>query len=48
MGFQVFDKATAASVLGPVGIATVWSGFGGVCQTNGDGVGGIWHLAKPQ
>jgi len=37
MGFQVFDKATAASVLGPVGIATVWSGFGGVCQTNGDG-----------
>jgi hypothetical protein len=36
-GFQVFDKTTGASVFGPVGIATLWSGFGGVCQTNGDG-----------
>jgi len=36
-GFQVFDKSTGASVLGPAGIATVWTGFGGVCQTNGDG-----------
>ncbi len=36
-GYQVFDKATGASVYGPVGIATIWSGFGGVCQTNGDG-----------
>jgi hypothetical protein len=36
-GFQVFDKTTGASVLGPVGIATVWSGFGGVCQNNGAG-----------
>ena len=32
-GYQVFDKTTGASVLGPAGITTVWSGFGGVCTT---------------
>src|SRR5262249_26500283 len=36
-GYEVFDKTTGASLLGPVGIATIWSGFGGVCQTAGDG-----------
>src|SRR5262245_32130405 len=36
-GFQVFNKSTGASMLGPVGISTVWSGFGGVCETTGDG-----------
>src|SRR5438552_1518539 len=36
-GFQVFDKATGASMLGPVGISTVWSGFSGPCETAGDG-----------
>src|SRR5919204_3813727 len=36
-GFQVFSKATGASVLGPVSISSVWSGFGGVCQSNGAG-----------
>src|SRR5215467_9948077 len=36
-GFQVFDKTTGASLLGPSGIATVWAGFGGVCQNAGDG-----------
>ncbi len=36
-GFQVFDKATGNSLLGPSGIASVWTGFGGVCQSNGDG-----------
>src|SRR5207244_1745591 len=36
-GFQVFNKATGASVLGPVGIGTIWNGFGGVCESNGDG-----------
>ncbi len=36
-GYQVFNKSTGASVLGPSGIATIWSGFGGVCQSNGDG-----------
>ena len=34
-GYQVFNKTTGASVLGPVGITSIWSGFGGVCETNG-------------
>ena len=36
-GFQVFSKSTGASLYGPAGIATLWSGFGGVCQSAGDG-----------
>src|ERR1043166_6675616 len=36
-GYQVFNKSTGASVLGPSAIATIWSGFGGVCQTTGNG-----------
>ncbi len=36
-GIQVFNKTTGASVLGPVGISTIWAGFGGVCQNNGHG-----------
>ena len=36
-GYQVFDKTSGASLLGPSGIATLWSGFGGVCQNNGSG-----------
>src|ERR1051325_89319 len=36
-GFQVFDKTTGASLLGPSGISTIWSGFGGVCESNGNG-----------
>jgi hypothetical protein len=36
-GYQVFNKTTGASQLGPSGITTLWSGFGGVCQTNGSG-----------
>jgi hypothetical protein len=36
-GYQVFNKTTGASVLGPSAITTLWSGFGGVCQTNGSG-----------
>jgi len=36
-GFQVFDKTTGASLYGPASIVSVWSGFGGVCQSNGDG-----------
>src|SRR5438094_2444291 len=36
-GFQVFNKTTGASMLGPSGITTLWSGFGGVCQNNGSG-----------
>ena len=36
-GFQVFDKTSGASVLGPVGISTIWTGFSGPCETAGDG-----------
>jgi hypothetical protein len=37
IGFQVFNKSTGASIYGPVDIATIWSGFGGVCETAGSG-----------
>ena len=36
-GYQVFDKATGASLLGPSAITAIWAGFGGVCQNNGSG-----------
>ena len=36
-GYQVFDKTTGNSVLGPNSIESIWSGFGGVCQTSGFG-----------
>ncbi len=36
-GYQVFNKATGASVLGPVASSSIWAGFGGVCETNGHG-----------
>ncbi|MGI8435531.1 MAG: hypothetical protein ACR2NX_01290 [Chthoniobacterales bacterium] len=35
--FQVFNKTTGASVLGPNSISSIWAGFGGVCETAGDG-----------
>src|SRR5450432_66888 len=35
--YQVFDKTTGASLLGPNSIESIWSGFGGVCQTGGFG-----------
>lgn len=35
--FAVFNKTTGAYVYGPVTINTLWSGFGGGCQTNNDG-----------
>ncbi len=31
--FQVFDKATGVTLIGPLSIASLWSGFGGTCQT---------------
>jgi hypothetical protein len=37
--FAVFDKATGAAVYGPVATNTLWSGFGGQCETNNDGDG---------
>ncbi len=36
-GLQVFNKSTGASVLGPIAISTLWRGFGGVCEFNGNG-----------
>src|SRR5207247_10398515 len=36
-GYQVFDKATGTSVLGPRSISSVWTGFGGVCEIGGSG-----------
>ena len=36
-GYQVFNKSTGASVLGPVASSSIWAGFGGVCETNGHG-----------
>ena len=41
-GYQVFNKTTGASVLGPTAITAIWSGFGGVCQTNGE-----WRPGRP-
>ena len=36
-GIQVFDKTTGNSVLGPESIESLWSGFGGPCETSGAG-----------
>src|SRR5438045_5829170 len=30
-GYQIFNKATGASILAPTAIQAIWSGFGGVC-----------------
>jgi hypothetical protein len=37
VGLVVFDKSTNLVVLGPVPTSSLWSGFGGGCQTNNDG-----------
>src|SRR5207249_3334577 len=37
LSYQVFNKVTGVSVLGPTAISAIWSGFGGVCQSNGNG-----------
>jgi len=34
---EIFDKATGATVLGPAAGNVLWSGFGGICQTDNDG-----------
>ncbi len=36
-GYQVFDKTTGNSVLGPNSIESVWTGFGGACELGGLG-----------
>jgi hypothetical protein len=49
-GYQVFNKANGASVLGPNDISTIWSGFPGVCSsfttTDGDPVVLYDHIAN--
>jgi hypothetical protein len=35
--FAVFNKSTGALISGPIAGNTLWSGFGGGCQTNNDG-----------
>ena len=35
--FAVFDKTTGALLLGPVAGNSLWSGFGGPCETTNDG-----------
>ncbi len=35
--FAVFNKATGAIIAGPTAGNSLWSGFGGGCQTNNDG-----------
>ena len=37
--FAIFNKATGALIAGPTATNTLWSGFGGGCQTNNDGDG---------
>src|SRR4029077_6294849 len=46
-GYQVFDKSTGNSLLGPSAISSIWTGFGGACETlgNGDPVVLYDHLA---
>jgi hypothetical protein len=36
-GLAVFDKTTKSAVYGPVPTNTLWSGFGGQCETDNDG-----------
>src|SRR5438105_1739476 len=36
-GYQVFNKTTGGSVMGPTAISSIWNGFPGVCSTNGHG-----------
>jgi len=53
-GYQVFNKSTGASQLGPSGIATLWQGFGGVCESAGNGdpvvlydqIAGRWIISQ--
>ncbi len=55
LSFAVFDKTTGALVMGPVAGNTLWSGFGGACETNNSGdpiaqydkAANRWVLAQP-
>jgi len=37
LSFAVFDKTTTNVILGPVDGNTLWTGFGGLCETHNDG-----------
>jgi hypothetical protein len=51
--YQVFNKSTGASLLGPLSIGHLWTGFGGVCETGNlsdpvvvyDKAAGRWLIA---
>jgi hypothetical protein len=53
--FEVFDKITGATVLGPTPGNAFWKGFGGTCETHNDGdiiiqydkAAGRWVAAQP-
>lgn len=55
LSFAVFDKATGNVLLGPSAGNTLWTGFGGSCETSNDGdpiaqydkAVGRWVLAQP-
>ena len=55
LDFAVFDKATGSLVHGPTAGNTLWSGFGGPCETNNGGdpiaqydkAAARWVLAQP-
>ncbi len=34
---SVYNKATGVRTFGPVGVNSLWAGFGGICETNNDG-----------
>jgi len=37
--FAVYSKSTGAKIFGPAGAVTLWSGFGGACESRNDGDG---------
>ena len=37
VAFAVYNKSTGALISGPVAIKSLWSGFGGTCETRNDG-----------
>lgn len=53
VAFQVFDKSSGQSLLGPSGLNTIWQGFAGFCATSGfysdpvvhyDNAAGRWFI----
>jgi hypothetical protein len=54
LSFAVFDKTSGAMVYGPAAGNTLWSGFGGACETSNDGdplvqydqLAGRWVLSQ--